>query len=238
MDAVAPVPEVQREALIAEVAAVSDRIVAAEVVDIARAPDGRVVWLDRPGLSTLLEPARMAEFRAEGVADADVPGLPVRALVHGRPVGRVEGGAEAHALRFRGLHVLVITVEPDGRIADTRPRGPDEALLPWDGHTPVPVTVRLECDWGSSPFWVQEFDDGPFDVTDEDTFREMFDVPAEVMAAVHEWSQLYEDHLDRRDPANTRWGPGEERRYHDLGHRAVRLLEEHLPDHVSVRYLV
>lgn len=98
----APVSEERRAALIAEVG--GDRIVPAEVLHIARAADGRVVWLDRVGLATLLRPERIAEFAAAGVVPAELPGLPVRALVEGR--GDV-----------------VVTVEPDGRIVDARVRG-------------------------------------------------------------------------------------------------------------------
>ena len=118
MDERAPLPEAQRAALIAEVAAGSRRIVPAEVLHIARATDGRVVWLDRTGLAALLRPERIAEF-------AEVPGLPVRALVHGRRIGQVAGG-EVHVLAAPGRHELVVAVAPAGRITDTRLRHADE----------------------------------------------------------------------------------------------------------------
>src|SRR6185312_5358624 len=62
----AAVPEGQRQALIAEVAARSDRIKPAEVLQITRGWDGRPVWIARGngkgGLQHLLRPERVLAF--------------------------------------------------------------------------------------------------------------------------------------------------------------------------------
>jgi hypothetical protein len=88
----AATPEAERRALIAEVVAAGHKITPNAVVHIARAPDGRVVWLERgdgrTGLSHLLRAERIARFVEVGVAPTDIPGLAVRAILEGRPVGR------------------------------------------------------------------------------------------------------------------------------------------------------
>jgi hypothetical protein len=104
----APVPEAQREALIAEVAANSDRITPADVLQIARGWDGRPVWIargnERGGLQHLLRPERILAFLDQGVAPADVPGLALRAVAQGPPIGRSrrKDAAEDERLRRQG----------------------------------------------------------------------------------------------------------------------------------------
>jgi filamentous hemagglutinin len=104
-----PVPEAQRQALIAEVAAGSDRIVPANVLQIARGWDGKPVWIARgdgsAGLQHLLRPQRVLAFLDLGVAPADVPGLALRAVAEGPPVGRArpKDSAEDEELRRQGM---------------------------------------------------------------------------------------------------------------------------------------
>ena len=65
------VPEAQRQALVEEVVAAGHKISPADVVQIVRAPDGRVVWLERgdgrAGLSHILRAGRIREFTECGV---------------------------------------------------------------------------------------------------------------------------------------------------------------------------
>ena len=104
-----PVSEAQREALIAEVPAIGGRrIVASEVVHIARAHDGRPVWLargdGRAGLQHLLRAQRTLAFLDMRVTPGEVPGLALRALTEGPPIGRPKPKnlEEDAALRRRG----------------------------------------------------------------------------------------------------------------------------------------
>jgi hypothetical protein len=103
-----PVSEAQRQALVAEVAAGGGRIDPAEVVHIARAHDGRPVWLARgngnAGLQHLLRAQRTLAFLDQRVAPAEIPGLALRALAEGPPIGRPtrKDAAEDAELRRRG----------------------------------------------------------------------------------------------------------------------------------------
>lgn len=87
-----PVPEAQRQALIAEVTAGGDRIRPAEVLQITRGWDGKPVWIargnGRAGLQHLLRPERILAFLDQGVAPGDVPGLALRTVAQGPPIGR------------------------------------------------------------------------------------------------------------------------------------------------------
>ena len=60
------VPEAQRQALVDEVVAAGHKISPADVLQIVRAPDGRVVWLERgdglAGLSHILRAGRIRDF--------------------------------------------------------------------------------------------------------------------------------------------------------------------------------
>jgi hypothetical protein len=103
-----PVPEAQRQVLVAEVAAGGGRIDPAEVVHIARAYDGRPVWLSRgnggAGLQHLLRAQRTLAFLDKRVAPTEIPGLALRALAEGPPIGRPRprNVEEDAALRRRG----------------------------------------------------------------------------------------------------------------------------------------
>ena len=88
-----PVSEAQRQALISEVAAADGGwIDPAEVVHIARGHDGRPVWLGRgnarAGLAHLLRAQRTLAFLDKRVPPAEIPGLALRALAEGQPIGR------------------------------------------------------------------------------------------------------------------------------------------------------
>ena len=123
----AAVPEAQRAALIAEVVAAGNKISPDAVVHVARAPDGRVVWLERgdgrTGLSHLLRAERIADFVAVGVAPTDIPGLAVRAILEGVPVGRkghdgtiydvdIGGGRHRDIVVVVGANGYIITAYP------------------------------------------------------------------------------------------------------------------------------
>ena len=77
---------------IAEVAAAARRIEPDEVLQITRGWDGRPVWIARgngsAGLQHLLRPERILAFLDKGVAPADIPGLALRAVAQGPPIGR------------------------------------------------------------------------------------------------------------------------------------------------------
>jgi WXG100 family type VII secretion target len=104
----APVPEGQRQALITEVAAIDPRVKPAEVLQITRGWNGRPVWIARgngkAGLQHLLRPERILAFLDRGVAPADVPGLALRAVAQGPPIGRArpKDAAEDDRLRRQG----------------------------------------------------------------------------------------------------------------------------------------
>lgn len=121
------VPEAQRQALIAEVVAAGHKISPNAVVHVARAPDGRVVWLERgdgrTGLSHLLRAERIARFADVGVAPTDIPGLAVRAILEGRPIGRkgrdgtiydvdIGGGRRRDIVVVVGSNGYIITAYP------------------------------------------------------------------------------------------------------------------------------
>ena len=110
------VPEVQRQALVDEVVAAGHKISPADVLQIARAPDGRVVWLERgdgrAGLSHILRAGRIRAFTDCGVAYAEIPGLAVRALTHGIRLGTVRNGGDAYDVDLGGgrrVKVVVVT---------------------------------------------------------------------------------------------------------------------------------
>ena len=123
----AAAPEAERQALTAEVVAAGHKISPDAVVHIARAPDGRVVWLERgdgrTGLSHLLRAERIARFIEVGVAPTDIPGLAVRAILEGRPVGRkgrdgtiydvdIGGGRHRDIVVVVGSNGYIITAYP------------------------------------------------------------------------------------------------------------------------------
>ena len=86
-------------------AATSRRIRPADVLQIARGWDGRPVWIARgdgsAGLQHLLRPQRIMAFLDQGVAPADVPGLALRAVAQGPPIGRSKPKNEQEDARFR-----------------------------------------------------------------------------------------------------------------------------------------
>ena len=123
------VPGAQRQALIDEAVAGGHKISPADVVQIARAPDGRVVWLDRgddrSGLSHILRAGRIGDFARRGVAYADIPGLPLRAVTEGRPLGQVRDGGVAYDVDLgsgRSIKIVVV-VGSNGYIVSAYPLG-------------------------------------------------------------------------------------------------------------------
>jgi WXG100 family type VII secretion target len=130
----APVPEAHRQALIAEVVAAGHKISPAEVVQIARAPDERVVWLERgddeSGLAHILQPGRIANFADRGVALADIPGVAMRAVTEGRRLGSVRDGGVAYELNLPGGRStnVVVVVGSNGYVVTARPLGNEEGV--------------------------------------------------------------------------------------------------------------
>jgi WXG100 family type VII secretion target len=128
----APVPEAQRQALTAEVLAAGHKISPAEVVQIARAPDGRVVWLERgdeeSGLAHILQPGRIANFADRGVALTDIPGVAMRAVTEGRQLGSVRDGGVAYELDLSsgGSTKVVVVVGSNGYVVTARPLSSEE----------------------------------------------------------------------------------------------------------------
>jgi hypothetical protein len=130
----APVPEAHRQALIAEVVAAGHKISPAEVVQIARAPDERVVWLERgddeSGLAHILQPGRIANFADRGVALGDIPGVAMRAVTEGRRLGSVRDGGVAYELNLPGGRStnVVVVVGSNGYVVTARPLGNEEGV--------------------------------------------------------------------------------------------------------------
>ena len=100
-----PVSEGQRQALISEVALTDSRVRPAEILQIGRGWDGRPVWIARGnangGLQHLLRPERILAFLDQGVAPAEIPGLALRAVAQGPPIGRTRPGDRAQDERLR-----------------------------------------------------------------------------------------------------------------------------------------
>ena len=121
------VPGAQRQALVDEVVAAGHNISPADVVQIARAPDGRVVWLergdDRSGLSHILRAGRIRDFARRGVAYADIPRLAVRAATHGTWLGQVREGGDAYDVDLGGGRSVkvVVVVGSNGYIVSAFP---------------------------------------------------------------------------------------------------------------------
>ena len=130
----ASVPEARRQALITEVVAAGHKISPAEVVQIARAPDGRIVWLERgdgaSGLSHILRPDRINDVANRGVPLTDIVNLAMRAVVAGTPLGRVREGGVAYEVEVgsgRRTEVVVV-VGSNGYIVTARPLSVDEKV--------------------------------------------------------------------------------------------------------------
>jgi hypothetical protein len=91
-----------------------------------------VVWLergdDRAGLSHILRAGRIGDFFRRGVAYADIPGLPVRAVTQGTWLGRVRDGGDAYDVDLGGGRSapVVVVVGSNGYVVTARPLGVDE----------------------------------------------------------------------------------------------------------------
>ena len=128
------VPEPHREALIAEAQAAGHKMHPAEVLQIGRAPDGRVVWLERgdgdSGLSHILRAGRIANFTDRGVPLSEIPGLALRAVTEGTRLGRVREGGVAYevALNDGRRTPVVVVVGSNGYIVTARPLGSEDQV--------------------------------------------------------------------------------------------------------------
>lgn len=129
-------PNGDRQALIAEVQAAGNKINPAEVLHIARAPDGRIIWIERgngaAGLSHILRAERIRDFTNKGVAPTDIPGIAVRAVTEGTPLGRVRRGGVAYDVDVGNgrREKIVVVVGSNGYIVTARPMSRDEKLQP------------------------------------------------------------------------------------------------------------
>jgi hypothetical protein len=99
------------------------------------------VWLergdDRSGLSHILRAGRIGDFARRGVAYADIPGLALRAVTQGRPLGQVRDGGVAYDVDLGGgRHTpVVVVVGSNGYIVTARPLSVDEMdVLQQGGH--------------------------------------------------------------------------------------------------------
>jgi WXG100 family type VII secretion target len=130
----APVAEAQRQALIDEVTAAGHKISPAEVVQIARAPDGKVVWLERgdqrSGLSHILRAGRIANFVDRGIPPSDIPGIALRAVTEGRFVGQVREGGAAYEVGLADgrRSTVVVVVASNGYVVSARPLGSNDEV--------------------------------------------------------------------------------------------------------------
>jgi hypothetical protein len=126
----APVAEAQRQALIEEVTATGHKINPTEVVQIARAPDGQVVWLERgderSGLSHILRADRIGDFLRQGIAPADVPGIAMKAVVEGTPVGRAGRDGTIYEVDIGGgrRRTIAVAMGSNGFIVSAYPVSP------------------------------------------------------------------------------------------------------------------
>ena len=120
-------PEAQRQTLVEEVVAAGHKISPADVVQIARAPDGRVVWLERgdgrAGLSHILRAGRIRDFTDCGVPYAEIPGFAVRAVTHGNVARAVRDGGDAYDVDLGGGRSVkvVVAVGSNGYIVSAYP---------------------------------------------------------------------------------------------------------------------
>jgi hypothetical protein len=107
--------EPDRRRLVAEVVAAGNKIDPAQTLQIVRAPDGRIVWLERgdgrSGLSHLLRAERLAQFGDRGVAPEEVPTIAIRAVTEGTRLGPVRDGGVAYEVPLGDRRVDVVVVE-------------------------------------------------------------------------------------------------------------------------------
>jgi hypothetical protein len=101
----------------------------------------------------------------------------------------------------------------------------------------MPVTIRLEADWGLPPYYVDE-GDGLFELYEVDDFAERLALPGQVVRALEEWNQLYQRILNWDDPRSSAFaGPDDERHFYEQGRVVARLLRRHVPADVAIRYV-
>lgn len=115
VEAPSGLPEAERRRLLTVVADAGHKIDPNEVLQIVRAPDGHVVWLERgngrTGLSHLLRAERLAQFAGRGVAPEEVPTIAVRAITEGTRLGSVRDGGTAYEVPLGDRRVDVVVVE-------------------------------------------------------------------------------------------------------------------------------
>lgn len=99
------------------------------------------------------------------------------------------------------------------------------------------VSIRLLGDWGLYPFYVDE-GNGLFEIIEPEDFQERFSLPVHVMCALLAWDEVYQAVIDWDDPASSDWSsPEAHQRYIEQGRAASRLLRQHIPDDVRIRYV-
>lgn len=135
----APVPEATRDALIAQAAAAGLKIDPTQVVYIDRAPDGRIIWLQRgdqrSGLGHLLRAERIKNFTDIGVAPADIPGLAVRAVTAGTLLGTIRRDDAVYDVDIGGgqHRRIVVIISDNGYIVSAYPAPRKAKIKPIEG---------------------------------------------------------------------------------------------------------
>ncbi|MCY7341943.1 MAG: WXG100 family type VII secretion target [Pseudonocardia sp.] len=119
-------PEAERRELLAQVAAAGHKIDPNETLHIVRAPDGRIVWLEkgngRSGLSHMLRAERIAQFAGRGVRPEEVSTLAPRAITEGTRLGPVRDGGVAYDVPFGDSRIdIVVVVGSNGYIVTAYP---------------------------------------------------------------------------------------------------------------------
>ncbi|MFC4948354.1 WXG100 family type VII secretion target [Pseudonocardia sp. GCM10023141] len=134
----APLADADRQSLINELVARGTKINAAEVLHIARAPDGRIVWIERgngmAGLSHILRAGRIRDFLNIGVSPTDVPRLAIKAVMDGMPLGQVGKDGVAYDVDIGGGRraMIVVIVGSNGFVVSAYPAGKQTKIVPFE----------------------------------------------------------------------------------------------------------
>ncbi|WP_233345818.1 hypothetical protein [Saccharomonospora iraqiensis] len=127
-----PTPDTE---LIAEVRRNGHKITPERVVRIARARDGRVVWLEEgneeSGLRHLMKPKRVADFAGKGIPQDEIVEVIFEALMSGEAVGMSSRDRIAYDVTYRGrARRIAISVSTNGYIVGANPISLTRKLRP------------------------------------------------------------------------------------------------------------
>jgi len=111
---------------VAEVQRHGHKITAERVVRIGRDRIQKIVWLEdglpHAGVGHILNPKRVAEFRAAGVDEVDIVDLVFAAATTGTPIGVSGRDRVVFALDYRGQpRRVAVTVADNGFIVGGKP---------------------------------------------------------------------------------------------------------------------